>query len=155
MDGPGLPPDEPDPGVPDDELRMRAISSVMQKMQDDEQNFFINRFPGDTLSTHSKLSAQQPGTPRTSRPCTLHDNVNRTVLSSAVILNNKNSAISGSYTSPRQYTLSEHRRHRSAGGIFDNIRTPLPVVSEPRPRAVSFDFDDKEGSYALLLHVSI
>ncbi|XP_060551363.1 leucine-rich repeat-containing protein 74A-like [Ruditapes philippinarum] len=141
LDLAGLPPDEPDPGLPDD-LRIQVISATVQKMEENEKVFFSKR---DTFSSSlMSKSGSLPVTPRSSRPCSKHDTgINRTIQNSEVALNHKNSAISRSYSSPRQYTLSASRGYRSANGIVDNLRpsTRSNLLSRD---ASYFDYDVNE-----------
>ena len=142
LDLAGLPPDEPDPGIPDD-FRIRVISSTVQKMEENEKVFFSKRDP--MSSSLLSKSGSLPVTPRSSRPCSKHDTgVNRTILNHDVTLNHKNSAISRSYSSPRQYTLSASKGYRSANGIVENLRPNTRSNLLSRDTSY-FDFDVNEG----------
>lgn len=150
LDLSGIPPDEPDPGIQDDDLRMLAIASAVNKMEESERVFFRKGGSDEQPASISKPGSYL-GTPRTSRPCSMRDNsVNRTVLNSAVTLNHKNSAISRSYSSPRQFTLSSSKGYRSATGIIDSLRPStrpnLRADSSTVSRS-SFDYDVNEGKY--------
>lgn len=147
LDLSGIPPDEPDPGIQDEDLRMLAIASAVNKMEENEKLFFTKRGLDENPLLFSKPGSNA-GTPRTSRPCSMRgENVNQTVMNSAVTLSHKNSAISRSYSSPRQYTLSSSKGYRSATGILDtlqpstrpNLKADLSSVSRS-----SFDYDINE-----------
>lgn len=151
-----MPPDEANPGIVEEDLRMRALADVITQMEENEREFHVKQakeISEQDFGGRSRLSVPS-GTSRPSRPCSFSQSVNRTVQNSSVTFSNKHSAMSTSYSSPRQYTLSASTVQRSASGLLDHLRqrsvTSIRLKSLATTSTKSFDYDEYEGT--LLKH---
>ncbi|KAL4230987.1 hypothetical protein ACF0H5_011360 [Mactra antiquata] len=146
LDLSGFPPDEPDPGIQENELRMREISAVMDRMEEDEKTFYLNGDCDNSLNYFDKPGSLS-GTPRSSRPCSKQSD-NRTLLHSGVRMTHKSSALSRSYSSPRQYSLASSKGYRSSSSLVDNLRKStqpvIPRTDLTSASSLSFDYDQNE-----------
>lgn len=155
MDLVRMPSFEADPGHQDDELRMRMLEEAVNSMEENEKLFYTKQLENDGFKNSTTPCRLVPsGLSRTSRPCSLvHSGHNRTLRSNNVSFSQKNSAMSMSYSSPRQYTLSASTVKRSASGLMDRIRQR--TVSSLRLKSLastqSFDYDEYEGKQVLFL----
>lgn len=143
------------------DLRLLAVSSAVSKMEENERLFYSEHFVDEyqtSLGLNAPAAAQRHSvTPKYSetptqqtlpRHCSTYidDNVTQSITNSSVPFNPKNSAITRSFPSPRQLTLSSLHRKES-GLIHDVLESALGGLKSNDLSTISsksFDYDENE-----------
>ena len=122
----------------DFEKRLRDVTSASLRMDEREQSFHRKRSLPNINVSRPSVSSKEPLTPQ--------NKMSITIMDPSVPFTSRNSAISKSYTSPRQYALSASHMSRDQSARTDHNASRALKQSSTN----SMDYDEYEGMAAHL-----